>query len=131
LDAQPALGVGVRGAGDRPMQAGEIDGVSAAGETHTFGDLRHRAAPRVVAVVPGNEQDTLLVADVGGDRDVHVREDDDVVQRYAQQSAQVISSFVVATRSIVATTIEATPDQARRFDARIRLAATRAARAAS
>jgi len=71
----------VSGAGDSAVQTDETDGCNAAGEAHPFGDLGHRADLCVFAVVPWHEQHAFLVAHVGGDRYVHVREDDDVVKR--------------------------------------------------
>ena len=88
LDPEPALRIGVGGAGDSAVQADETDGRAAAGQAHALGDLGDRADLCVLALVPRHEQDALLVADVGGDRDVHVREDDDVVKRDKQQRAQ-------------------------------------------
>ena len=50
-------------------------------------DLGDGADLGVLAVVARHEEHALLVADVRGDGDVHVREDDDVVQRNEQQRA--------------------------------------------
>ena len=88
LDAQAALRVGVGGAGDAAVQAGQADGAAAAGQADAVADLGDGADLRVLALVARHEQHALLVADVDGEGDVHVREDDDVVQRDEQQRAQ-------------------------------------------
>ena len=106
LDPEPTLGIGVGGTGDSAVQTDETDGRDAAGQAHTFGDLGDRADLCVLAVVPWHEQHALLVAHVGGDRDVHVREDDDVVKRDKQQRAQDSSPFCRATSAIVASIVK-------------------------
>ena len=88
FDPQPALGIGVGGAGDSAVQADEIDGWNAAGQAHTLGDLCHGADLGVLTLVPGHQQDAVLVGHVGSDRDIHVGEDDVVVKRDKQQRAQ-------------------------------------------
>ena len=88
LDPKSALGVGVGGSGDSAVQADEIDGCGATGQAHALGDLGDRADVCVLLVVPWHEQDAVLVAHIGGDRDIHVREDDDVVERDKQQRVQ-------------------------------------------
>ena len=85
------MGVGVGGAGDSAVQTDETDGCDAAGQAHPLGDFGDRADLGVLAVMPWHEQHAVLVAHVGGDRDVHVREDDDVVKRDKQQRAQASS----------------------------------------
>ena len=79
LDAETALGVCVSGAGDPTVQADETDGRDAARQAHTFGDLSDRADLCVFPLVSWHEQDAVLLADIRGDRDIHVREDDGVV----------------------------------------------------
>ena len=74
----------------RPVEA---DGAAAAGQADALADLGDGADLRVLALVPRHEEHALLVADVGGDGDVHVREDDDVVQRNEQQRAHQRSSL--------------------------------------
>jgi hypothetical protein len=66
------------------MQTHESDGRTAAGQANTFGDLGDNADLRVLAFVARHEQDAFLIADLGRDRDVHVREDDNVVKRDKQ-----------------------------------------------
>ena len=70
------------------MQAVERDGGRAAGKADALGHLGNGADPGVLPLVARDEQHSLLVADVDGDRDVHVREDDRVVKRDKQQVAQ-------------------------------------------
>ena len=85
LDPEVPLRVGVRRAELGAVQAGEVHRPAAAGHADALADLGDRAHLRVLALVPRDEQHLLLVADVDGDRDVHVREDDEVVQRYEEQ----------------------------------------------
>ena len=85
LDPQAALRVGVGGAELGPVQAVEVDGAAAAGHADALAHLGDGADLRVLALVARDEQHALLVADVDGDRDVHVREDDEVVERYEEQ----------------------------------------------
>jgi hypothetical protein len=87
LDPEATLDIGVGGTGDSTVQTDELDGSDAARQANTFGDLGDRADLCVLAVVPWHEQHALFVGHVGGDRDVHVREDDDVVKWDKQQSA--------------------------------------------
>ena len=94
LDAQVPLRVGVGGAELGAVQAVQGDGAAAAGHADALADLGDRADLRVLAFVARDEQHALLVvADVDGDRDVHVREDDEVVQRYEEQRAHAITNF--------------------------------------
>ncbi len=109
FDSEAALDVGVGRAGDAAVQTDEIDGPDAAGQADPFGDFGHRADLGVLAVVSRHQQDAVLFAHVGRDRDVHVREDDRVVKRDKQQSAQsFITLLLVDTSKIVASTTEAT-----------------------
>ena len=87
LDQQPTLDVGLGGAGDAAVQPLERDGGAAAGKSHAVGDDGDRADGGVRAVALRDEQHALLVADLDGQRDVHVREDDDVVEGDEQQLA--------------------------------------------
>ena len=75
----------MRGAGDAAGDAGEGDGAAAAGQAHLVGDLGDRADLRELALVTGDEQDARLVARVDGQRHVHRREDDGVVEGYEEQ----------------------------------------------
>ncbi len=81
LDAKATLRVRLGRAGHATVQADEPDGRTAARQPHRVGHLCDGADPRVLALVARHEQHALFVAHVGGDRDVHVREDDGVVQR--------------------------------------------------
>jgi hypothetical protein len=85
----------VGGTRDSAVQADDVHGRTSTGETHALGNLGDRANLRVLAFVARNEQDTLLVADVGRDGDVHIGEDDDVVKGYKQQRAQRSSHLSV------------------------------------
>ena len=85
LDPEVALRVGVGGAELGAVQAVQVHGAAAAGHAHALAHLGDRADLRVRAFVARDEQHALLVADVDGDRDVHVGEDDEVVQRYEEQ----------------------------------------------
>ena len=76
------------------VQADEVDGAAAAGQADALAHLGDGADLRVLALVARHEQHALLVADVDGDRDVHVREDDEVVQRYEQQRAHVFITLL-------------------------------------
>ncbi len=80
VDEEPALGVGPGRSGDCTVQPLERDGAAPAGETDAVRHLRDRADLRVLVVVLGHEQHAILVADVDGEGDVHVGEDDDVFQ---------------------------------------------------
>ena len=53
----------------------------AAAIAFALGDLGNGADLCVLPFVARNQEDAFLVAHVGGDRYVHVREDDDVVER--------------------------------------------------
>ena len=75
----------MRGAELGAVEADEVDGPAAARHADALADFGDGAHLGVLAVVARNEQNLLLVADVDGDRDVHVREDDEVVERYEEQ----------------------------------------------
>jgi hypothetical protein len=92
LDAQPALRIGVRGAGDSSVEADQVDRAASAGQADALAHLGDGADGGVLAFVARNEQHALLVADLHVDGDVHVREDDDVVQWDEQQRAHVAST---------------------------------------
>jgi hypothetical protein len=81
LDHQTAVGEVVRRPGDPTVQPVEGDRPGAAGEPDPFGNLGHRADVGECALVPGNQQDPVLIAGVNGQRERHAGEDDDVVQR--------------------------------------------------
>ena len=87
LDEQTALGVALGRARDRAVQAVQRDGRAAAGQPDTIRHLGDGADLRVLALVLGHEEHALLVADVDRQRDAHVGEDDDVVERDEQELA--------------------------------------------
>ena len=97
LDEQPALRVGLGRAGDTAVQAFDRDGDGAAGQPDAVGHARDGADCRVLALVLRHEQDAILVADVDRQRHVHVREDDDVVERDEQQLGHVRSHSSAVT----------------------------------
>ena len=91
LDAQDSLRVGLGGADDAAVQAVQRDRAAAARQPHAVGHLGDRADARVVVFVARDEQHALLRPDVHGQGHVHVREDDDVLQRDEQHRAQHIT----------------------------------------
>ena len=95
LDAKLAGRVGVCGAGDAAVEPGQGDRTAAAGEPDLLRDLRDGADRCVFAIVDGNEQNALLVADVDGERDSHVREDDDVLQWDQEKRCHVVHLTVI------------------------------------
>jgi hypothetical protein len=66
------------------VQALQRHGAGAAGQAGAVAHGGDGADGGVVVLVAGDEQDLLLVADVHGQGHAHVREDDDVLQRYEQ-----------------------------------------------
>ncbi len=62
------------------MLAREGDGAAAAGQAHAIGDLGDGADLEELVLVARDEHDTLVLADVIGERDAHAREDDGVVE---------------------------------------------------
>ena len=90
VDEQPALGVGAGCAGDAAVQALEGDGPTTAGQADAVRHLGDGADLRVLVVVLGHEQHAILLADVDGEGDVHVGEDDDVFQGDQQQADRVL-----------------------------------------
>ena len=85
----------MRGAGDAAVQPGQRDGAAAARQPDLLDDLGNGADRGVLALVDRDEQDALLVADVDGKRDGHVREDDDVFERNQEQSCHRVHLTVV------------------------------------
>ena len=81
LDAEAAGGIGVGGAGDAARDALEVRAAGAAGEADLLGDAGDRPDAGVFALMPRDEQHTVLVAGVDGEGDIHRREDDGVVER--------------------------------------------------
>ena len=80
LDAQVALGVGARGAGDAAADALEGDGAGAAGDPAALGDAGDRADAGVVLLVAGDHEHPLLVADLDREGRRHAGEEDGVVE---------------------------------------------------
>ena len=68
-------------------------------EADPVGDLGDRADLRVAVVVLGDEEHTVLVADVDGQGDVHVREDDEVLQ--GTSSRRMAFSFSLTVLAFV------------------------------
>jgi hypothetical protein len=66
------------------VQALDRDGDGAAGQADAVGHACDGAHCGVFAVVLRHEQDAIFVADVDRQRHVHVREDDNVVERDEQ-----------------------------------------------
>ena len=87
LDAQLAVGPGLRGADQRAVLAGDRDGAAAAGQAQLLGDLGDRADLEELVLVTGHEHDALVLADVDRQRDAHAREHDGVVERDQPQRA--------------------------------------------
>ena len=85
VDEEAALAVGGGRTGDAAVQALQRDRASTAGQPDAVGHLGDGADGRVLVVVLGHEQHALLVADVDGEGDVHVREDHEVLQGHEQQ----------------------------------------------
>jgi hypothetical protein len=67
------------------VETAQRDGAASAGKADGVGHLGDGADARVLALVLGDEQHAALVADVDRQGHLHVREDDDVVERYKQQ----------------------------------------------
>ena len=85
LDAQLAFGAGLGGADQRAVLARERDGVAAAGQAQAIGDLGDRADVEKLVLVARHQHDALVIADVLGQRDPHVREHDRVLERDQSQ----------------------------------------------
>ena len=80
LDDQPSARIGVRGAGAAAGDALEHGAPGAARKPDALGNARNRPDGGVLALVTGNEEHLLGVADVDRQRDVHRREDNGVVE---------------------------------------------------
>ena len=85
LDAQAAHRVGVGRAGDAAAGALERAPCAPPGRRDPLGDAGDGADGGVLALVPRDEQDLLVVADVDRQGDVHRREDDGVVEGDEEQ----------------------------------------------
>ena len=90
VDEEAPLRVAGRGARDPAVQAVQGDRATAAGEADAIGHLGDGADLRVLVVVLGHEQHAILVADVDGEGDVHVGEDDEVFQGDEEQTGRVL-----------------------------------------
>ena len=72
------------------MHALEGDRAAPAREADAVRHLRDGPDLRVLVVVLGHEQHAILVADVDGEGDVHVGEDDDVLQGDEKKAGGVL-----------------------------------------
>ncbi len=81
LDVELAVRSGLGGADDAAGLSGELRAATAAGKADRLDDRGDRADGGVLALVAGDEDDALGVADVEGQRDVHRGQDDGVVER--------------------------------------------------
>ncbi len=91
LHAQLSVGAALRGADHGAVQPVQRHGAPAAGQAHAVQHLGHGADAREVVVMARNEQHAFGVADVHGQCQVHVREDDGVFQRHEYQCFQSFS----------------------------------------
>ena len=64
------------------MDTGHRHGLDAAGKADALDDLGNGADGSVRGLVLRDEHDALVVTHLGGDSDVHAREDDGVLERY-------------------------------------------------
>ena len=87
VDEETPLCIGLGGTGDGTMKTVQRHGSVSAGQPHTIRHLGNRANLCVLTVALGDEQDALFIPDVDRQGHVHVREDDDVVERDEQQLA--------------------------------------------
>ena len=81
LDVQPASGAGLGGSKQRTRLPAQSRDLRAAGEAAGLDDLSDRSDLRVLAVMPGNEQDPRLIGRVQRHRHRHPWEDDGLIQR--------------------------------------------------
>ena len=91
VDQQLAVGAGARGAREPAMQARERDRVEAAGQAAAVDHLGDNADAPVLAVGTRQHEHPLGVADLGGDRGGHVREEDAVVEGDEEELHKEIS----------------------------------------
>src|SRR4029077_11560487 len=73
LDTQTAVRSRMGGAGDTTMEAREGHRATAAGQPHLSGHLGDSADAGVFAIMDGDEEDTVVVADLDRQRHRHVR----------------------------------------------------------
>ena len=98
LCAEASLGVGVGGADDAAVQAGQRNGDGTAGQADSVGHLGDGADLRVLLLVPGHQQDARFVAGVDRQRDGHAREHHGVLERDEQQVAHNRFTLLSCTR---------------------------------
>ena len=79
LHAQLARGARLRCADAAAVEAVDHHGVAASGEAHALLDGGDSADAREVVALARDEDDTLFIAGVDGQREGHVGEDDGVV----------------------------------------------------
>jgi hypothetical protein len=80
LHAQVAAGAGVSGAGESAVKPGQRDRACPARQPDTLADLGDGADAGELVLMPGHQQDAVVVAGVDGKRDVHMGEDDSVLE---------------------------------------------------
>ena len=73
------------------MQAAQRDRAATTRQPYPVGHLGDRADARVIVFVARDEQHALLCPDIHGQGHIHVREDNDVLQRDEQHRAQHIT----------------------------------------
>jgi len=102
LDEQPSVRHRLGGAGDAAVEAMQREGAPSAGQPDLLADLGDGADRGKLPLVAGDQQNTLFVAGVDGQRERHAREDDDVVQRYEKEATHQNFTFASGLRSISA-----------------------------
>ena len=95
-DPQAAEGVGARGAEHSARLALQHRAAATAGQAHRLDDAGDRADLGVLALVTRHEQHLLLAVHVDGERDVHGREDDRVVEGDEKKIGHVAGEFLCA-----------------------------------
>src|SRR4029077_19127580 len=114
VDQEPALRIRGGSTGDAAMQSLEGDSATTAGKPDAVRHLCDRADLRVLVVVLGHEQYAILVADVDGEGDVHVGEDDDVFQGDEKKACGVLGlAHDARFRTIAIVGSETVPTRAR------------------
>ena len=81
LDAQAAVGQRLGGAGDAAVQARSATARAPPGRRTRSATSATVPTVGELLLVPGHEQDALLLADIHGERERHARKDDGVVER--------------------------------------------------
>ena len=85
LHAQSARGVGTGGSDAGSVRAVEMNGSAPAGQADALDHVGHRPDACKLVALAGHEHDALLGADLDGQRQGHVREDDGVIDRDEQE----------------------------------------------